>query len=154
MTSISLGRNFDLVLCPYFTLAHVPAGAAWRNTFAVMAKHLAPGGAAAVHLPLAALMHGAGPQPNDLVFDQPLQGGGRLQMRLRERRFREAVGRLDQMLEYVELDPAGKALRRSIERLTYYAADPLPFAEAAGLALDGSPHRLGQVGDIWVFRRA
>ena len=29
MTSLNLKRAFDLVICPFFTLAHVPAGADW-----------------------------------------------------------------------------------------------------------------------------
>lgn len=154
MTALRLGRTFDLVICPYFTLAHVPAGAAWRNAFGVIANHLAPGGLAAVHLPLPDLMRGAGPKSGALVFDKPLPSGGRLQMRLLERSFREAQGRLDQVLEYAELDAGGHVLRRSPERLTYYVADPLPFAAAAGLTPDRPPHRLGAVGDIWVFGRA
>jgi SAM-dependent methyltransferase len=153
MTALRLGRAFDLVICPYFTLAHAPAGTAWRNTFGVIAEHLAPGGRAAVHLPLADLMRRPGPQSGALVFDQPLANGGRLQMRLLERRFREAQGRLDQVLDYAELDAAQRVVRRSAERLTLYVADPTPFAAAAGLAPERPPHRLGTVGDIWVFAR-
>jgi hypothetical protein len=44
-------------------------------------------------------------------------------------------------------------LRRSAERLTYYVADPTPFAAAAGLSLARAPIRLGGVGDVWVFRK-
>jgi SAM-dependent methyltransferase len=155
MTALDLKRTFDLVLCPYFTLAHVPAGAAWRNSFAVMARHLAQGGLAAVHLPLLEVMRRPGPaDPSRPVFDAPLPHGGRLQLHVRERRFREDIARMDQVLEYVERDAAGRPLRRSEERLTYYVADPLPFAAAAGLALDRPPVRLGEVGDIFVFRRA
>src|ERR1700744_3491641 len=47
MTVVDLGKTFDLVICPYFTLAHVPRGMAWKNTFATAAKHLKPGGLAA-----------------------------------------------------------------------------------------------------------
>ena len=154
MTALDLNRRFDLVVCPYFTLAHVPAGAAWRNTFQVMALHLAPGGRCAVHLPLVELMRLPGPaDPQAMVFDEPLPGGGRLQLHIRERRFREEIGRLDQVIEYVERDATGRALRRSPERLTYYAADPVPYALAAGLTLHRPPERLGGVGDIWVFRK-
>lgn len=155
MTALDLKRSFDLVVAAYFTLAHVPAGAAWRNAFAVIARHLAPGGHAAVHLPLVELMRQPGPaDPNAAVFDQPLAQGRRLQLYVRERRFREEIGRLDQVIEYVERDPAGGVLRRSAERLTYYVADPTPAAAAAGLAPARPPQRLGGVGDIWVFRKA
>jgi SAM-dependent methyltransferase len=153
MTALALGRRFDLVACPYFGLAHLPVGAAWKNTFATAARHLAAGGRAAVHLPLRALMRGLGPpDPRAVVLDEPLAGGGRLRLYVRERRFREALGRLDQVIDYEELDAGGAPLRRSSERLTYFMADPRPFAEAAGLALDRDPIPLGGVGEIWVFR--
>jgi SAM-dependent methyltransferase len=154
MTALDLKRTFDLVICPYFTLAHVPAGAAWRNTFAVMARHLGEGGRCAVHLPLAERMRGPAPDPAALVFDQPLPGGGRLRLHVLERRFREDIGRLDQVIDYIERDARGAVVRRAAERLTYYAADPQPFALAAGLVPDRPPQRLGDVGDIWVFRSA
>jgi SAM-dependent methyltransferase len=155
MTALDLKRSFALVVCAYFTLAHVPAGAAWRNAFTVMARHLKPGGRAAVHLPLIDLMRLPGPANPDVpVLDQPLAGGGRLQLHVRERRFREEIGRLDQVIEYVERDAAGGVLRRSPERLTYYMTDPVPLAAAAGLALDRPPVRLGGVGDLWVFAKA
>jgi SAM-dependent methyltransferase len=153
MTAIELKRTFDLVLCPYFTLAHVPAGAAWKNTFAVMARHLAPGGLTAVHLPLRGVMQSLGPiDPAQVVLDQPLAGGGRLQLHVRERRYRDDIGRLEQVIDYVERDSRGAVLRRSAERLTYYVADPLPFAAAAGLTPDRPPIPLGGAGEIFVFR--
>ncbi len=155
MTALDLKRTFDLVACPFFTLAHVPAGAAWRNTFATAARHLAPGGLAAFHLPLMEIMRLPGPaNPGLPVMDQPLPGGGRLRLYVRERSFREAVGRLDQVVEYVELDAAGAVVRRSPERLTYYLTDPEPLAATAGLVRDRDPIPLGGVGEIWVFRKA
>ena len=154
MTSFDLKRTFDLVVAAYFTLAHLPAGAAWRNAFAVMARHLAPGGYAAVHLPLVEMMRLPPPaDPAALALDQPLAEGRRLQLHVRERRFREEIGRLDQVVEYVERDAAGQVLRRSPERLTLYMADPIAPAEAAGFTLDRPPQRLGAAGDIWTFRK-
>jgi SAM-dependent methyltransferase len=153
MTALDLKRRFDAVICPYFTLAHLPAGAAWRNTFAVAARHLEPGGLAAFHLPLLEIMRLPGPaNPDHPVMDQPLGDGRRLLLFVRERKFREAVGRLDQVIEYVELGPAG-VLRRASERLTYYLTDPEPFAAAAGLVRDRDAVALGGVGEIWVFRK-
>ncbi len=153
MTALDLKQTFDAVICPYFTLAHVPAGAAWRNTFATAAKHMKPGALAAFHLPLAAVMSGPGPARPDLpVMDQPLEGGGRLQLFVRSRSFNARVGRLDQVIEYVEFTPAGVVARRSPERLTYYVADPIPAAEMAGLRLERPPIPLGGVGEIWVFK--
>jgi hypothetical protein len=89
-----------------------------------------------------------------VVLDEPLPGGGRLRLYVRERRFREDLGRLEQVIDYEELGPSGAVLRRSAERLAYSMADPEPFAAAAGLTLDRAPIPLGGVGEIWVFRRA
>lgn len=154
MTALDLKRTFDLVVCPYFTLAHAPAGAAWRNTFATAARHLRPGGLAAFHLPLLEIMRMPGPPPEMVVMDQPLPGGGRLNLHVLERTFREGVGRLDQVIEYVERDARGAVVRRSAERLTYYLADPEPLAASAGLLQDRAPVPLGGVGEIRVFRKA
>jgi SAM-dependent methyltransferase len=155
MTALDLKRTFDLVLCPYFTLAHVPAGAAWRNTFATAAHHLESGGFAAFHLPLLEPMRAPGPANPDLpVMDRALENGRRLQLYVRERSFREAIGRLDQVIEYVERGAEGQVLRRSYERLTYYLADPEPLAAAVGLVKHQMPIELGGVGEIWIFRKA
>jgi SAM-dependent methyltransferase len=154
MTALDLKQTFDVVVCPYFTLAHVPTGTAWKNTFAVAARHLEAGGLAAFHLPLLDVMRAPGPAHPDLpVLDKPLAHGGRLLLYIRERSFREAVGRLDQTIEYVELGGAGQVLRRSPERLTYYLTDPTPLALAAGLTVAHPPVPLGGVGEIWVFRK-
>lgn len=154
MTSLDLGRTFDLIVCPYFTLAHAPTGSAWRNTFAVAARHLAIGGLAAFHLPRLEAMR-ALPKldRNQAVLDQPLDGGRRLRLFVLERSFREPIGRLDQVLDYVVVGADGRVLKRSAERLTYYMADPEPLAAEAGLALDRAPLPQGGIGDIWVFRR-
>jgi SAM-dependent methyltransferase len=154
MTAVDLKRTFDLVVCGYFTLAHVPRGAAWRNTFDTAARHLGEGGLAAFHLPLVEVMRLPGPPDLGLpVLDEPAPTGGRLQLFVRERTFREEVGRLDQVIEYVELDGRGRTLRASFEKLTYYWTDPTPLAEAAGFTLDRRPLMLGGVGEIWVFRK-
>ena len=97
-------------------------------------------------------MRQAPPDPAAVVLDKPLPGGGWL--RVQARRFREALGRLEQTIEYEELDAGGRSLRRSAERLAYSMADPTPFATASGLSLDRSPADLGGVGEIWVFRKA
>ena len=154
MTSLDLKRTFDLVVCPFFTLAHVPAGAAWRNTFRTAARHLRPGGLAAFHLPKLEIMRLPGPPNPDLpVMDEPLEGGRRLRLYIRERRFREDLGRLEQVIEYVVIDGSGAVLKRSPERLTYWTTDPTPFAAAAGLAPDRPPIEHGGVGQIWVFAK-
>jgi SAM-dependent methyltransferase len=155
MTALDLKRTFDLVICPFFTLAHVPAGAAWSNTFTVAAKHLRAGGLAAFHLPRLEIMRLPGPANPELpVIDAALPDGRRLLLFVRERSFREGVNRLDQVLEYALTDLAGRIVERSPERLTYYVADPEPLAVKAGLVLDRPPTELGGVGDIFVFRKA
>jgi SAM-dependent methyltransferase len=154
MTELVSAARFDLVICPYFTLAHVPAGAAWKRAFETAARHLAPGGRAAFHLPRREVMAAGGAvDPTRPVLDLAVEGG-RLRLYLRERSWRAEIGRLDQVLDYVLQDAAGRELERSGERLTYYMAAPEPFAVAAGLEAEGAPIPLGDVGDIWVWRRA
>lgn len=154
LTAVNLNRRFDLVICPYHTLAHVPAGAAWKNGFLTAARHLIDGGLFAVHLPRLEVMRNLPPlDPEAMVMNQPLPGGRRLQLYVRERHFREGLNRLEQVLDYTLVDAAGAELQRSSERLTFYMQDPLPFAASAGFTLDRAPIDMSGDGDIWVFRR-
>lgn len=154
MAALRLGRTFDAVICPFFGLAHLPAGAAWRNVFAGVAAHLSPGGRAAFHLPDRELMASAGaPDPVRPVARLPADGGCELLLFVHDRRFREGPGRFDQVMDYVVVDARGAARQRSRERLTYYAADPEPFARAAGLEPQGEPVDLGGVGAVHLFRK-
>lgn len=154
LTALDLKRTFELAICPYHTLAHLPAGAAWKNGFLTAARHLAPGGLFAVHLPQLEVMRNLGPiNPKAMVMDQPMDGGHRLRLYVRERSFREGINRLEQVLDYTVVDAAGVELQRSSERLVLYMQDPQPFAAAAGFALDRPAIALGGVGDIWVFRK-
>ena len=68
--------------------------------------------------------------------------------------FTADVGRLDQTLEYVELDGRGVVLRSALERLVYYYTDPVPLASGEGLIEDRDPIALGGVGEILIFRKA
>ncbi|MGZ6016001.1 MAG: class I SAM-dependent methyltransferase [Phenylobacterium sp.] len=155
MTALDLKQTFDLVICPYFTLAHVPRGAAWKNTFATASRHMKPGRLAAFHLPRLEIMRMPGPaDPSLPVLDQPAPSGGRLQLFVRERSFREDVGRMDQVMEYVELDARGGVLRRSLERQVFYYTDPVPLAAGERLKPEREPIPLGDVGDIHVFLKA
>ncbi len=155
MTALDLKQTFDLVICPYFTLAHVPRGAAWKNTFATASRHLKPGRLAAFHLPRLEIMRMPGPSDPGLpVLDQPAPSGGRLQLFVRERSFREDVGRMDQVMEYVELDARGAVLRKSLERQIFYYTDPAPLAAPERLTPEREPIPLGDVGDIHVFVKA
>ena len=155
LTSVDLKRTFDLVICPYHTLAHVPAGAAWRNGFRNAARHLTPGGLFAVHLPKLDLMRSLTPiDPKAMVMDLPLEAGRRLRLYVRERTFREGINRLEQVLDYTVVDASGTELQRSPERLALYMQDPEPFASESGFTLDRPPIDLGGDGDVWVFRKS
>ncbi|MCR5878813.1 hypothetical protein [Phenylobacterium sp. J367] len=148
MASLALGTVYDAVICPFFGLAHLPAGTAWRNTFKGVAKHLRPGGLAAFHLPLAERMQGPAPPPDQPVARHVLPDGRTLTLYVAEKAFRPDIGRFSLALDYV----SGAERRR--EQLTYYLAHPVPLAEASGLALDRPATRLGDTGEVFVFRRA
>lgn len=155
MTVLDLKRTFDLVICPYFTLAHMPRGAAWKNTFAAASRHLKPGGLAAFHLPRLEAIRTLSPaDPAQPVLDLPAPSGGRLMLYVRERSFSDDVGRMDEVMEYIELDARGAVLRSSLERRVFYHTDPAPLAAAERLTLDREPIALGEVGDIYIFLRA
>ncbi|WP_419319354.1 class I SAM-dependent methyltransferase [Caulobacter sp. ErkDOM-E] len=153
MASLSLGETFDLVLCTYFTLAHVPAGASWRNTFKGVARHLKPGGLAAFHLPLEDRMREAPPPSDKPVFLHALEGGGHVALYILEHGFNPKLGRMDLVLDFVTKAAPGAAATHSHERLTYYLADPVPFAQAAGLEVAMAPIDISGVGAIHVFRK-
>ena len=155
LTALDLKRTFDLVICPYHTLAHVPAGAAWKNGFRTAARHLEAGGLFAVHLPKLEVMQTLGAiDPKAIVMDLPIEGDRRLRLYVRERSFRPGLNRLEQVLDYTLVDASGTELQRSSERLVLYMQDPQPFALAAGFELDRPPVDQGGDGDIWVFRKA
>lgn len=154
MTALNLGRTFDAVFCPFHTLAHVPLGQAWTNTFGVTARHLAPGGLAAFHLPSLEIMASLPPiAPDQPVFEHATPDGGRLQLFVLSRSFRAALGRLEQVVQYRVTDAAG-GVRSSAERLVYYMTDPAPFAAKAGLILDRGPVPLADTGAIHIFRKS
>ncbi len=151
MTSFALDQTYDTIICTFYALAHLPVGAAWRNTFQAVAKHLRPGGVAAFHLPLALKM-GATPPPSDHpVMLQSMEDGRTLAMYVAEQTMREKVGRMDLTLRYSVSGPGGR--RDSLERLTLYTGDPAPFAAAVGLQYAEPPIDLGGVGLVHVFQR-
>lgn len=153
MAALAFDETFDAVICPYFGLAHLPLGAAWRNVFKGVAAHLKPGGFAAFHLPNAEALARPAPPPNMPVLQADIGAGRRLQVYVKSRTSKPAVGRFDQVVENVVLDPAGRVERQARERLTYYAGDPAPYAADAGLELDRPPIDFGGVGAIHIFRR-
>lgn len=152
MTSFSLGQRFDAIFATFYTLAHVPPGAAWRNTFNCVSKHLKPGGVAAFHLPVAAKMSAEAPSPNVPVFRRDLEDGRVLTLYVASQTMRADIGRMDLCVDYVL--SRGGSEQRHRERLTLYDGDPGPFAEQAGLVAERAPIPLGGVGLIHVFRAA
>jgi SAM-dependent methyltransferase len=151
MTSLNVGRTFDAVICPFFALAHLPAGAAWRNVFRGTAAHLEPGGLAAFHLPDAEKMAAPPPANDSPVFHQPTEDGRFLTLYVKNKVMRENVGRMDITVEYV-LSRAGTAEERSPERITFFRGDPNPFADQAGFDIARSPQPLGGAGHVHVYR--
>lgn len=153
MAALAFDETFDAVICPFFALAHLPLGTAWRNVFRGVAAHLKPGGLAAFHLPNAEALARPAPPPNMPVLQADIGAGRRLQVYVKSRASKPAVGRFDQVVEHVVLDAAGRVERQARERLTYYAGDPAPYAVEAGLQPDRPPIDLRGVGAIHVFRR-
>ncbi|MET0294362.1 MAG: class I SAM-dependent methyltransferase [Phenylobacterium sp.] len=153
MTALAVEGPFDAAVYPFFTLAHVPRGAAWRNVFAGLAPQLRSGALAAFHLPDEAAIARPPPTgPRQPALQVALAGGQTLSLYIRERRARPDIARYDQVLDYVLTAPGGRELRRSSERLTFYAGDPTPFAEEAGLTVDRAPVVLPS-GPIHIFRK-
>lgn len=155
MTSLNLDETFDAVICPFFGLSHLPAGAAWKNVFAGIAKVLKPGGYAAFHVPDAARMAAAAPPPPDrAVLRLPADDKGEsLLIYIAERIARPEIARFDQTVDYVIVDPRNQEKRRVREKLTYYSADPTPFGVTVGL-IPGTPLiPMGDTGYIQVFHK-
>jgi SAM-dependent methyltransferase len=142
MAALNLDETFDAVICPFFALAHLPSGAAWRNVFGSVARVLRPGGRAAFHLPSAAMLSQPLPAVRGPVMQTPLEDGRKLVIHIRERVSRAALGRYDQVVEYVVEGPRGVEAR-SLDRMTFYDAEPAPFAVAAGLEPEGILTMLG-----------
>jgi SAM-dependent methyltransferase len=150
MAALNLGETFDAVIAPYFALAHLPAGSGWRNVFAGVARHLRPGGRAAFHLPSKAMLDQPLPKVRGPVLQRALEDGRRLSLFIQARTTKPAVGRYDQVVEYVVEGPGGVE-SRSLDRMTYYLADPAPAALAAGLEPEPTV-MLGQ-NPVHLFRK-
>jgi SAM-dependent methyltransferase len=153
MRSLALGRRFDAVIAAYYTLAHVQPSAAWKQAFAGMARHLAPGGTIALHLPDPAPMRRPAPRPDIPVFQKPVDAG-LLTLFVVGQTFNEKVGRFDLLLDYVVSTEEGAELSRSRERYTLFVGDPEPYAAKAGLRPTSPPEPLGTTGFIHRFVKA
>jgi SAM-dependent methyltransferase len=153
MTAFTLGETFDVVLCPFFAMAHLPGGTAWINAFRSISKHLKPGGFAAIHLPLGDKMSTAAPPADQAVFSRPIEGGRTLTLYVVGRTMNPKIGRMDLTLDYVVRAANGVEQSRDRERLTFYHANPDPIAAAEGLNVAQDPVEFGGVGAIHVYRR-
>lgn len=150
MCSLALGRRYDAIIASYFTLAHVQPAAAWKQTFAGMARHLAPDGVIAVHLPDAEPMRRPAPKPDIPVFQKPIDEG-LLTLFVAGQSFNEKIGRFELLLDYVVSTAKGVERSRSRERYTLFVGDPEPYAARAGLRPTGPPEALGATGYIHRF---
>jgi SAM-dependent methyltransferase len=150
MTALALGRRFDAIFATYFTLAHLPI-TSWKRALAGMARHLAPGGIVALHLPIVARMADPPPPPTAPVFARAIGDGRTLRLYVAGKDHDPAAGRMVLLLDYVTLGADGAEIDRRRERLTFHMADPEPYAAAAGLRTAGMPIAVGASGFIHLF---
>lgn len=151
LRSLALGREFDAILVTYYTLAHLQPSVAWKQAIAGMARHLAPGGRIALHLPDPVMMARTPPVPDLPVFRQPLDDGGFLTLYVFSQQMNERTGRLDLVMDYVHHRQDGAELGRSRERYTLFHGDPAPYAAQAGLRPVGPVEPVGKAGSIRCF---
>ena len=156
MTTFNLNHQFDAVIAPFFGVSHLAAGAPRRSLFERIAAHLAPGGVAALHAILPSALANPGPlDPDKAVLDVEYEpNGGRLRLYVPAQSYDPATGRFEQMLDYVVISPSGEEVRRSRERLVYYASDLEADAAGSGLILSEKITPFNTVGEMWVFKKA
>jgi SAM-dependent methyltransferase len=152
LTALALAERYDAIFATYFTLAHLPPATSWKRALTGMARHLVPGGSIALHLPIAAQMSAPPPPPDRPVFRQPLGGGSELTLYVVGKEARP--GRMTLLLDYVVRDSSAVEISRSRESLTYFMADPAPFAERAGFVRTRDPIPLGKSGHIHIFEKS
>jgi SAM-dependent methyltransferase len=153
LRSLALGRRFDAIIVPYYTLAHLQPSVGWKQALGGMAKHLAPDGTVALHLPNPEMMARPAPAREAPVFRKPLGDGGFLTLYIVSQVMNPATGRFDLTLDYVENGPDGRERKRSRERYTLFHGDPVPYAAQAGLQPVGAPVAIGNAGSIQCFAR-
>ena len=155
MTAFKIDHVFDAVIAPFFGVSHLPRGGPRRKTFAMIARHLRPGGVAAIHAIYPdALAAPAKVDPERAVLDVAFDyTGRRLKLYVAGQSFDSAEGRFQQQLDYVQTAPDGTEERRSAETLTYYASNLEAEARGSGLVLEDKISPFNTVGEMWVFRR-
>jgi SAM-dependent methyltransferase len=156
MTGFNLNNTFDAVIAPFFGFSHLAGGAPRRSAMTMIARHLRPGGLAAIHAiyPDAVSNPGAA-DPDKPVLDVAYDDtDARLKLYVAGQSYDPDTGRFQQQLDYVQTAADGHELRRSAETLTYYASDLAVDAEGSGLVLENKISPFNSVGEMWVFRRA
>lgn len=155
MTGFNLNMQFDAVIAPFFGFSHLARAAPRRFAMTMIARHLKPGGLAAIHAiyPDAVANPGA-VDPDKPVLDVTYDASeGRLKLFVAGQSYDAATGKFEQQLDYVQTAADGRELRRSAETLTYYASDLAADAEGSGLVLEDKISPFNAVGEMWVFRR-
>ncbi|HTI68299.1 MAG TPA: methyltransferase domain-containing protein [Caulobacteraceae bacterium] len=155
MTAFNLNNAFDAVIAPFFGFSHLPRGGPRRKAMAMIARHLKPGGVAALHAIHPDGVSAPAPaNPGKTVLDVAYDDEGRrLKLYVAAQSYDPAAGRFEQQLDYVQTDSAGTEQRRSAERLTYYSSNLEADARGTGLVLEDKITPFNTVGEMWVFRR-
>lgn len=154
MTQFDLNHEFDAVIAPFFGFSHLPRGGPRRKAMEAIARHLRPGGVAAIHAILPDGLSGAPSSPDTPVLDVAFdEAGRRLKVFLVGQSFDASEGRFEQQLDYVQTGADGREERRSAERLTYYVSDLEADARGSGLTLTQKISPFNAVGEMWVFGR-
>jgi SAM-dependent methyltransferase len=156
MTNFNLNHPFDAVIAPFFSFSHLGRGAPRQSAMTMIARHLRPGGLAAIHaiLPEAVARPSAadpGKPVLDVTYDATDQ---RLKLYVAGQTYDPVTGRFEQQLDYVQTGADGSELRRSAETLTYYTSDLAEDAKGSGLMFEDKISPFNTVGEMWVFRRA
>lgn len=151
LRSLALGRRFDAIIASFYTLAHLQPSIAWKQAFSGIARHLAPGGLIALHLPDPDKMGGPAPRPDVPVMRRLVDDGSYLTLFVASQAMNAKTGRFDLILDYVSHAPDGSELRRSRELYSLFHGDPVPYAAQAGLRPRGDAIVIGGTGSIIYF---
>lgn len=154
LRSLALGRRFDAIIATFYTLAHLQPSVAWKQAFAGMARHLAPGGVIGLHLPDPEKMGGPAPRSDAPVMRRMTDDGSYLTLFVARQAMNAKTGRFDLLLDYVSHAPDGRELKRSRELYSLFHGDPGPYAAQAGLRRRGDAIPIGGTGSIVCFEAA
>jgi SAM-dependent methyltransferase len=139
-------RRFDLVVGPFYILAHLPADH-WPRALANAARHLTPGGRIALHMPDPDLLRRPQmPGKSPVLRSSTPQGDLTLYVAGQE---------IDGPRVSVDLDYEVRSILGvrfvSRERLTLFTGDVDAAAANAGLRPERAPIQLGRTGRIHIY---